>query len=265
MKKWVPFLCSLSVLSQLYSAGDLQEIANAGGNEKSEQTTARSSHFQGWSFDLGGQYTWMKFTSPNLPTFSGSTGGVHGRITYQKQDSLFAQVRSFWNAGHLTMTGRSSNDKEFYTDLLGGYCFSVGQSWMITPYLGLGFDFLREHQSSTHFVTPIGLTYRLNYGLAGVDVRYFYGEDWVFGGQVDCFPTFEQHLSITGMKGVAWKLKQRVGCNVRATVDYRLPKNFWLEASPYYRLVSIGESHVLSLPHRNLNEFGLLITFRYFL
>jgi len=222
--------------------------------------------FQGWSIDVGGQYTWMLFTSPCLPNFSGNTGGAHGSITYQKRDSVFAQVRSFWNRGHLQATGRSSNENEIYIDLLAGYCFSSGcERWMITPYLGIGVDFLNDHKSSTPEVTDIKLKYRLNYGVAGLDVRYMFERDWVFGAQVECFPTFEQHLSITGLPGAAWTLKERIGWNARLPIDYRLTDGIWLEIAPYYRYLAIGKSGVLSLPKRDLHEVGGLVTFRFFI
>lgn len=260
VRNWRLFLCFF-----LFSLSNVYSDVGANTGKELKDNHCDSSSFQGWSFDIGGQYTWMLFNSPGTPKFSGSTGGAHGSITYQKSHSLFAQVRSYWNGGHLTASGRTAHEKEFYTDLLAGYCFSAYKHLMITPYLGLGFDFLTDHKSATAYVESIKLKYKLNYGILGLDVRYVYRKDWAFGGQVECFPTFEQNLSIEGLSGAAWKLKERVGWAVRLPTAYRLVYKIWLEVTPYYRYLPIGKSNVLDLPHRNLNEVGGLVTFRFFL
>lgn len=230
----------------------------------SEENCFDPCSFQGWSFDVGGQYTWMLFTSPGLPNFSGHTGGAHGSITYQKRDNVFAKVRTFWNRGHLEATGRTSDENEIYVDLLAGYTFSsFCDRWLITPYLGMGVDLLDDDKSATSLVTSLDLRYRIHYAIAGLDLRYL-SRNWVFGVVCDCFPTFDQYLKIVGLAGAAWTLGKRIGVNAHLPIDYRFSDWLWLEVAPYYRYLPIGKSSVLGLPKRDLHEVGAFVSFRFF-
>ena len=75
---------------------------------------------EGWSLDIGGGYTWMSVTTP--PTYSGSTGAILGRLTYQQPNAFFGQARSIFNLGPLSSSSNDSDFYESYTEFLGGYC-----------------------------------------------------------------------------------------------------------------------------------------------
>ncbi len=212
----------------------------------------------GWSIDIGGEYTWMAFTTP--PTYSGSTGGVIGKVTYQMPWDFFGQARTAYNAGPLSNT----SFHEWYLEFVGGYSLFVYQNWMFTPYVGIGLDFLSNKPSST-------LEYQTYYALIGFDTHYA-SEDWAIGIQFDSFPIFNQYLQVEGLPEAAWTLDSRVGFDARLPIAYRLPlssykviQHIWLELTPYYRWLPIGESNALALPERNLNQWGAFLTFRFFL
>ena len=248
------------VLSSIINACAFADSSSTGYNEKA--TTPIDSAPQGWSLDIGGQYTWMSFTTP--PTYKGSTGGAIGKLTFQEPKSFFGELRSVYNNGPLSSSMNSTRDSEWYSEFVGGYCFSLCPHWTITPYAGMGFDFLTDHQSAYSSISSIRLKYKLYYAVAGFDTHYTWN-NWSFGAQVDCLPTFNQYLSITGLPGIAWKLQQRVGVAVRLPVGYKFTKNIGLELAPYYRLLPIGASSELDLPHRNLNQWGSFLTLRFFL
>lgn len=217
---------------------------------------------QGWSIDLGGQYTWMSFTTP--PTFKGSTGGAVGKLTYQTPDAFFGQLRSIYNIGSLSSGSQKSRDSEWYTEFVGGYCFTVMPHGTITPYVGMGLDFLHDNKKSHGTIAAIKLDYSIYYALAGLDFQYYW-RSFSVGAKVECLPTFNQYLSIKGLKGASWKMKNRVGWDVQVPVGFKIAKDIWLEMTPYYRQLPIGASHVLKLPHRNLNEVGVFVAFRFFI
>lgn len=227
---------------------------------------------EGWSFDVGGQYTWMSFTSP--PTFSGSTGGALARITYQKQNSFFGQVRTVYNNGNLSSSTNEASESESYTEAVAGYCFRLSKMespylWTFTPYAGIGMEFLTEHRTSYTtdselFVPSIKMRYQLYYAVAGLDIHCTV-KKWSFGVQGDVIPSFQEYLTIGGLSESAWKLKQRVGFDVRLPAAYQMVKNYWVELAPYYRLLGIGNSGVLGLPSRNLHQWGAFVTFRFFI
>jgi ankyrin repeat protein len=217
---------------------------------------------EGWSFDIGGQYTWMSFLTP--PTYKGSSGGGEGKITYQEPKDFFGQLRSVYNkAPSLSSPFNSLTVSEWYSEFVGGYSFSASDHWSITPYAGIGFDFLNDYHTNLCYIPEIQVKYRIFYALIGLETHYTW-KNWMVGLQVDCFPTFNQYLKIIGLPGAAWTLQQRVGFDVRVPATYRLTKNIWLEFAPYYRLLPIGASHVLGLPKRNLNQWGAFLALRFF-
>jgi hypothetical protein len=210
---------------------------------------------QGWSFDIGGAYTWMSLSTP--PTYKGSTGGVLAKITYQQPYAFYGQARSIYNLGRLS----KNRLHESYTEFVGGYSAAPLENWMITPYLGLGLDFLSDRRTGH---SPIHLNYTLYYAIVGFETHYAW-RHWMLGLQVDCFPMFNQYLRVKGLPHAAWVLKNRTGAAVHLPVAYRYFKNFWLEFTPYYRFLPIGASHTLHLPKRNLNQWGAFVAFRFFL
>lgn len=217
---------------------------------------------QGWSFDIGGTYTYMSFSTP--PTYSGSTGGFLGKLSYQLAGSFFGQARSYYNISPLSTSVNKTKFHEWYTEFVGGYSFSALTNWTITPYVGLGIDFLSDRHTGYSTVSPIKLNYALYYALAGLETHYTW-ENWMLGLQLDCLPTFNQYLKIKTLPGATWSLKNRIGAEVQIPVAYRYAKNYWLELIPYYRFLPIGSSGTLGLGNRNLNQWGAFVTFRFYL
>jgi hypothetical protein len=125
-------------------------------------------------------------------------------------------------------------------------------------------DFLSDHHTGYSTVSSIKLTYAIYYGIGGLKAHYNW-ENWMLGLQLDCFPTFNQYLRVRSLSKAAWVLKNRTGAEVQLPFAYRYFKNFWLEFAPYYRFLPIGSSHHLGLPHRNLNQWGIFVSFRFFL
>ena len=70
----------------------------------------------GWSVDVGGQYTWMSLTVPS--TYSGSTGGFHSRITYQKPESIYGQIRTIHSQGSSQRPSNASHIYDWYDELV---------------------------------------------------------------------------------------------------------------------------------------------------
>ncbi len=217
---------------------------------------------EGWSIDIGGTYTWMSFSTP--PTYSGSTGGVLGKISYQVPDAFFGQARSFYNIGPLSSSINETSLQESYSEFVGGYCICAADNWTITPYAGLGFDFLFDDHTGYASISPIDQKYTIYYAIAGLETHYTW-QDWMLGLRLDCLPTFNQYLKIESLSQAAWVLKNRVGAEIQIPFSYRYAKNYWLEITPYYRFFPIGASSALGLPERHLNQGGVFVTFRFFL
>jgi len=237
-------------------------MANVGFTEEMQKETPATPKPQGWSLDIGGTYTWISFTTP--PTYRGSTGGVQGKVTYQKPWEFFGQARSFYNLGRPSSSENKSRFYEWYTEFVGGYSLEAGKNWSFTPYAGLGMEFLHDNHSGYGSVAPIQLRYTLYYAIGGFDMQYS-RKNWMVGLQADCLPTFNQYLRIKSLTAAAWVLKNRVGASARLPVAYRFFNNYWLELAPYFRFMPIGASNTLELSHRNLSEWGTFLTFRFFL
>ncbi len=217
---------------------------------------------QGWSFDIGGTYTWMSVSTP--PTYSGSTGGVLGKVSYQVPDSFFGQARSYYNIGPLSSSVNKTSFQESYSEFVAGYCVTALKNWTITPYAGLGFDFLFDDRTGYASIAPIDLKYTIYYAVVGLETHYTW-PDWMLGFRLDCIPTFNQYLKVESLSGAAWTLNNRTGVAVQVPFAYRYAMNYWLELAPYYRFLPIGASTALGLPDRDLNQWGAFLTFRFFL
>ncbi|MDE3055627.1 MAG: hypothetical protein KGI80_02895 [Verrucomicrobiota bacterium] len=204
----------------------------------------------------------MTFSTP--PTYSGSTGGVLGKITYQMPDAFFGQARSFYNIGPLSSSINETSFQESYSEFVGGYCISALKNWTITPYAGLGLDFLFDDHTGYDSISPIDLQYTIYYAVAGFKTHYAW-QNWMLGLQLDCLPTFNQYLKIEGLSGAAWTLKNRTGVEVQLPFAYRYAMNYWLEVAPYFRFLPIGKSSTLGLSARDLNEWGAFVSLRFFL
>jgi hypothetical protein len=256
MNNWKWFL---SVF--LFSA-TVVSVSAAFASRYEEKPQSNTYKPQGWSVDVGGAYTWMSFSTP--PTYSGSTGGILGRLSYQQPKAFFGQARSIYNLGKLSSSSNKTRFHEWYSEFVGGYCFYALKNWTITPYAGLGLDFLSDHHTGYSTILPIHLKYNIYYAIVGIETHYTW-PNWMLGLQVDVLPTFNQYLRVKSLPGAAWTLKNRTGVAVHLPVTYRYVKNFWLEFAPYYRFLPIGASDALDLPKRNLNQWGAFLTFRFFL
>ncbi len=246
----------------LFASLVLSTCAFADSSEPSKEPAPSCLSGHGWSFDVGGQYTWMSFTTP--PTFKGSTGGVIGKITYQEPKAFFGQLRSIYNTGSLSSSQTTSNDNEWYTEFVAGYCFCAMPRFTITPYAGVGLDYLNDHKDAYSTIASISLHYRTNYSIFGFDSKYSW-DGYYLGLQAECLPVFNQYLSIGGLGGASWRMNSRVGAAVRLPVGFKLANFAWLELAPYYRVFTIGKSSVLGLPSRTLNQWGAFVTFRFFI
>lgn len=217
---------------------------------------------EGWSFDISGVYTWISFSTP--PTYSGSTGGVQGALTYQKSSEFFGQARTMYLSGSLSSSLNKTHYTEWYSEFVAGYCIPLVKSWTLTPYAGLGLDYIHDNHAATASLASIQLRYHLYYAIAGLDTRYVWS-NWMVSLQAECLPMFDSFLEIKALSDAAWTLHKKVGAAVRASVAYRYIRNCWIQLTPYYRYMPIGSSDVLSLPSRNINQWGALVTFRFYL
>jgi len=254
-------LSRLSIFTALFLANNAFSDA-AGNYENQESATAEKQKPEGWSVDFGGTYTWMSFTSP--PKYTGNTGGVQGKLTYQKPREFFGQARSAYNLGPLSSSVNKTALHEWYGEFVGGYCFSLLKNWTFTPYVGLGIDYLHDSHTGYSSIAAIQLRYSTYYAVAGIDTHYTW-TDWMLGLQADCLPVFDQYLNIKTLKGAAWTLDNRVGVAVRIPAAYRFAENYWLELAPYYRWLPIGDSGTLGLSDRDLRQWGAFLTFRFFI
>lgn len=224
--------------------------------------TPFESYPQGWFVDLSGNYGLTSLTTP--PTYSGSTTGFATKITHEKSDCLFNQLRIHYDVDRLKSSQNSVKTHDWRTEAVAGHSFSIKNRWSITPYLGVGIDWLKAEHSAYSSTPSIKLTYETQYALIGCKTSYKV-QKWSFGSQIDLLPVLRQYLRVNSLSWSSWRLKQNVGVNVELPVGYLLKDNAYLEVTPYYRWFPIGSSSELGLPQRNLTRSGAFLTLRYFL
>jgi hypothetical protein len=197
-------------------------------------------------------------------TFKGSVPGFFSKVSYEIPNQFFGEARTYYNLGALKSPYNKSNFYDWYTEFVGGYTFSPIKNWRVTPYIGMGIDYISDAQSPYSIYTDIKLGYSIYYSIIGLKTQYTW-KNWMAGLQVDCLPTFNQYVEIQGLDGQAWILANKIGVEAQLPLAYRYIKNCWIELAPYYRFMPIGESKVLALSNRNFNEWGAFLTFRFFL
>lgn len=218
----------------------------------------------GWGFDVGGQYTWMSLD----PDLNGSTGGATVKITYQKPKFVYGQMRTVFNAG--TINGEAfiadvkSNDNEYYLEFVGGYTFSAGNHCLLTPYGGLGMDFLNNRNKFVFNFPDLNLNFQSYYAIFGLEFRYSL-QKWYFSIQAEGLPIYQQYVTLSGTNGFSWKLNSNVGTAVRLSFARELGKHFWLELTPYYKYFPIGDNHLFGSADLRWNQVGAVLTLRYFI
>lgn len=239
-----------------------QESVAADAHGYSTPSFENKEYPRGWSIDVGANYTWSSFTTP--PTYTGNTGGIQAKATYEEPSHIFSQFRALYNLGHLGSQQNSCKEYQWRGEVVGGYCFSIASDWTVTPYGGIGVDLLTDDHSAYASVSSIQLSYETFYGIIGLNSRYTQNR-WSFATQIECLPVLRQALSIKDVAGASWGLKRRVGLSVELPIGYNAKEDIWIEVSPFYRWMPVGVSDTLALPQRDLRQAGAVISVRFFL
>jgi hypothetical protein len=58
--------------------------------------------------------------------------------------------------------------------------FLSSKNWTITPYAGVGIDFLSDHHTGYSTISSIKLTYAIYYAIGGLKAHYNW-ENWMLG------------------------------------------------------------------------------------
>ena len=245
-----------SILSELCVKSSCPSRRNRNSSSRSPKwdlfSCGPAYYKEGWSFDIGGQFTWVALSSLNLSggrAFSENTtglgGGFTGKVSYQQPHEVFAQLRGTYNSVNMNEGNRI---QEAYAELVAGYCLLANPFLTLTPYAGIGYDKLTANYS-----------YKTYYGIVGLDTHYAWAK-WKVGTQFDFYFPFQQQVNIAGANT---SLAKEAGCAARLPIAHRLSKYIWLELAPYYRFFVFGSS--AQLQEEVLNEVGAFLTLRIFM
>ena len=229
---------------------------------------------EGWSFDVGGQFTWMELPPFNFlgnSAYSGNEigwgGGFTGKITYQQPQEVFAQLRATYNSMDTNINNKID---EAYAELVAGYCFSMAPCLSLTPYMGVGCDNLQDSNTAYFTEDPVYIvlsdqkpSYQTYYGVIGFDTHYAW-EKCKLGAQFDFYFPFQQQLDLVRYN---CSLDKNVGFATRLPIARRLTQHIWLELTPYYRFFVLGSGlkGTYALDRRNMNQAGAFLTLKVFL
>ena len=113
-------------------------------------------------FEIGPEVSWIKYEEPGIANEEGWMAGVFGEYTARFPEKWVLGADGRFSAGQVDYdsnhTGSIDGILDFIIELRGtaGYDFEVTEGTRLTPYLGIGYRFLRdelggERSTTGHF------------------------------------------------------------------------------------------------------------------
>ena len=190
--------------------------------------------------------------------FSGYSIGPCVGIDYRKPSNVYGGFRFDWMLGSLHHTMPKEGYKNF--DLQGRLGYTFGQTFLFTPYSGLGLNIIKtklphkKNPCNTHLYNavyvPVGviMTYHPSSTLS-------YGFDYQFNPQIDAYVT------LSGFKNIAFSLKLKGQHNIEFPIQFTYPQqrfyNFQYRIVPFYRTYTYGATHIVCKGNCSPSTFNL--------
>lgn len=230
------------------------------------------------SLEFAAEFSYRTYKEPdvNVKEKGPMFGGV---LSYTYHNNIMLRLEGRGNAGPVdySNSGTADNILDYMLEArgLGGYDFSISKSFIITPFVGIGYRYLNDDGSgkttsigaslyereSNYLYSPIGIGF-----IAGL------GNGWSIGGTGECdyfwWGKQKSHLSdvIPGLNDV--ENRQKKGYGLRGSLALRWRS---LEVGPFIRYWNIKKSEIETLtyygipigsawePKNNSTEVGVML------
>ncbi len=207
------------------------------------------------TFELGPEVSYITYKEPSVLKERGTMYGLVGSYTYRNRIMLKVEGRvtfgklDYYALGGAPVPENSNRDYMWEVRGLGGYDFSILKSFILTPYLGIGYRYFNDdvlprpyERESEYIYSPIGIGF-----ITGL------GNGWSIGGagEYDYFWWGKQISHpidiLPGLiNDIESRLKNAYGLRSSVTLEKRYKKVIF-EGGPFIRYWNIKKLEPVSL------------------
>lgn len=216
---------------------------------------------------LGVRASRMDWQDNNTPYLDYQIGPSAG-LDYRKPNQPYGGYRFFWNFGSFRREDLSFKFRNM--DLQGRFGVTYGQTFLLTPYTGIGVTIANFQKKHTREICR-EQTYHAIYVPVGALMTYHPSSTTSIGVDYQYMPQIDSYLKIKSFKGVAFELKERGQHSIEIPIQFCYPKprfrNIQYRIIPFYRTYAYGASKILcscdcqdnqiAFEEQNVHEWGL--------
>lgn len=225
------------------------------------------------SIQLGFTYSDFDYredlTPPKKSTESGRLKGGYAFYEYSAPSHVYGKLFFGYSADDITYDGSTqggtpltfsdSRQRIFKFEANMGYSIPLGEKTAVIPFLGYGYHYWERGQSR---ITPTFIEYEENYHWhyipLGLKLEHALTDRLKLGftAQMNCMfdgkmEALTSRVGLTGNDGT-FELGNRVGFYLELPVRIDLTKWLFINVSPWYQYIRIGESNRLNLVLGNM-------------
>lgn len=167
-------------------------------------------------------------------------------FTYRVPCGIYFNTEFDWLTGDLN---RKNHRPSRYAHYYLGYG-RVGYNWLVcncllvTPYVGLGYDYVDNHIRGS----DLTMRYRDYYGIAGGRIDFLMYDGFSIGIDGQWQPQLDSSVRLSNYKGIRFKLEHKSGYELQLPLCYRFCcDQLVLTISPYTRRYKDGRSHTFRI------------------
>lgn len=238
------------------------------------------------TFELSPEFSYIVYKEPEVTVKErGKMYGLVGSYTYHNKAMVKVEGRGSVGGVDYSDSGKIDNIRDYILEIRGlvGYDFSISKSFIITPFIGIGYRYLNDDSSGKTSTTgAYGYERESNYLYSpiGIGLIANLGKNWFIGGtgEYDCFWWGKQksHLSDVdpGLNDVS--NRQKNGYGLRGSIALQEKgKTVEVEFGPFIRYWNIKESVTATLtyygipvgyawePKNHSTEVGLMLGIKF--
>jgi hypothetical protein len=221
------------------------------------------------TFELKPEFSYIVYKEPEMKE-RGVMYGLVGSYTYHNKAMVKLEGRGSvgWVDYSSPISGEINNIRDYMLEIRGlvGYDVFTSESFMITPFVGIGYRYLNDDSSGkTSTIGKSGYERESNYLYSPIGIGWIanLGKNWFIGGtgEYDYFWWGRQrsHLSdvYPGLSDLS--NRQRHGYGLRGSIPLQKKgKTVALEFGPFIRYWSIKESETNAITY-----YGIPILYGY--
>ena len=215
--------------------------------------TETSLLYKKHTFELGGELSSITYKEPGVLKERGTMYGVVGSYAYHNGIMLKVEGRltfgklNYYASGGAPVPEYNNPDYMYEVRGLGGYDFSILKSFIVTPFLGVGYRYFNDdvhsqpyERESYYLYSPIGIGFIIGLG-KGWSVGGTGEYDYFWWGEESSHP-----IQVVAIEDIKSRLKDAYGLRGSLTLQKKF-KRVAFEGGPFIRYWDVGRLDPTSL------------------